>query len=102
MYNIEEKMDNKAKKFDLLFLRHFFEKKNECGGEHIFFVSSPEHKVLKLSFCNGPLSVVRPCVNNFFKQLLLWNHSLDFDQTLQEWSLGDPLTKLFKPFQLVA
>jgi len=53
--------------------------------------SSPEHKVLKVSFCDGPLSVVhcpsvRPCVNNVFKQLLLCNRSLDFDQTSQEWS----------------
>ena len=65
--------------------------------------SSPEHKVLKVSFCDGPLSVVhRPCVNNFFKQHLLWNHFMDFDQTSQEWSLGGPLSKLFKPFQLVA
>jgi len=47
-------------------------------------------------------SSVRACVNNFFKQHLLGNHSLDFDQTSQEWSLGGPLSKLFKPFQLVA
>ena len=47
-------------------------------------------------------SFVRACINNFFKQHLLWNHLLDFDQTLQEWSLGGPLSKLFKPFQLVA
>jgi len=66
-------------------------------------------------FCDRPLSVVncpcvracvraslRPCVNNFFKQHLLWNHLLDFDQTSQEWSLGGPLSKLLKPFQLVA
>ena len=45
---------------------------------------------------------VRPCVNNFFQQHLLWNRLLDFDQTSQEWSLGGPLSKLFKPFQLVA
>jgi len=64
--------------------------------------SSPEHKVLKESFCDGPLFVVRPCVNNFFKLLLLWNHPLGFDQTAQEGSLGGPLPKLFKPFQLVA
>ena len=74
-----------------------------CG---VFF-SSPEHFVLKVSFCDGPLSVVyclcvRVCVNNFIKQHLLWNHLLDFDQTSQEWSLGGPLSKLFKPFQLVA
>jgi len=48
------------------------------------------------------LASVPACVNNFFKQHLLWNHWLDFDQTSQEWSLGGPLSKLFKPFQLVA
>jgi len=49
-----------------------------------------------------PIDVVhRPCVNNFFKQHLLWNHLMDFDQTSQEWSLGGPLSN-FKPFQLVA
>jgi len=42
-------------------------------------------------------SSVRLCVNNFSKQLLLWNHSLDFDQTAQEWSLGVPLPK----FQII-
>ena len=45
---------------------------------------------------------VRACVNNFFKKHLLWNHLMDFDQTSQEWSLGGPLSKLFKPFQFVA
>ena len=53
-----------------------------------------------------PSSIVRACVrasvNNFFKQHLLWNHLMDFNQTSQEWSLGGPLSKLFKPFQLVA
>jgi len=37
----------------------------------------------------GRLSSVRACVrasvNNFFKQHLLWNRLLDFDQTSQEW-----------------
>ena len=66
--------------------------------------SSPEHEVLKWAFVifQCPASGVRPCVNNFFKQHLLWNRLLDFDQTSQEWSLGSPLLKLFKPFQLVA
>jgi len=69
--------------------------------------SSPEDNVLKVSFCDGPLSVfyrpsLCPCVNKFFKQLLLWNSSLDFDQISQEWSQGGPLPKLFKPFQLVS
>jgi len=50
MYNIEEKMDNKAKKFDLLFLRHFFEKKNECGGEHIFLLAHLSTKCSSWAF----------------------------------------------------
>ena len=46
--------------------------------------------MLKVSFCDGPFSVVhRPSVRafviNFFKQHLLWNHLLDFDQTSQEY-----------------
>jgi len=68
--------------------------------------TSPEDNVLKVSFYDGPLSIVYLCVRSpmsqyFFKQLL-WNRSLDFDQTSQEWSQGGPLPKLFKPFQLVA
>ena len=59
-----------------------------------------------VSFCDRSMSGVRACVhasvNNFFKQHLLWNRLLDFDQTSQQWSLGGPLSKLFKPFQLVA
>jgi len=73
--------------------------------------SSPDHKVLKVSFCDGPWSVVhrpsvyacvRPWFNNTFKQILFLNRSLDFDQTSQERSLGDPIPKLFKPLQLIA
>jgi len=78
----------------------------EIGFQNAIF-SSPDHKVPKVSFCDGPLSFVhrpsvRASVNNFFKQPLLWNRLLDFDQTSQEWSLGGPLSKLFKPFRLVA
>ena len=69
--------------------------------------SSPEHEVLSellwsFNVRRPPVRPsVRPSVNNFFKQHL-WNRLLDFDQTSQEWSLGGPLSKLFKPFQLVA
>jgi len=59
-----------------------------------------------VSFCDPSMSVVRvcvrACVNNFFKQHLRWNRLLDFYQTSQEWSLGGPLSKLFRLFQLVA
>jgi len=49
-----------------------------------------------VSYCDPSMSgvrrpsvraCVRPSVNNFFKQHLLWNRSLDFDQTSQESSL---------------
>ena len=68
------------------------------GRDHTFF-SSPVHTVLRVSYCDRPLSVVRrrpSSVNFLLKHLLLWNCSLDFDETTQEWSLGGPLPKLFK------
>ena len=43
---------------------------------------------------------VRP--STIFKQHLLLNHWLEFDQTSQEWSLVGPLSKLFKWFRSVA
>jgi len=71
--------------------------------KHDFF-SSPKHKVLRVSYCDRPLSDVVflvSSVNFFTSTSLLWNRSLDFDQTSQEWSLGGPLPKLLKPFQWV-
>ena len=61
-------------------------------------ISSPEHKVLMVSFCDRPMSVVRRplCVaHNFFKHLLL-NHWASLDETWQGCSLGKALPKLFK------
>ena len=43
---------------------------------------------------------VRP--STIFKQHLLLNHWLDFDQTSKEWSLVGPLSKLFKWFRSIA
>ena len=43
---------------------------------------------------------VRP--STMFKQHLLLNHWLEFDQTSQEWSLVGPLSKLFKWFWSIA
>ena len=40
--------------------------------------------------------VVRPFT--FFKLHLLLNHWMDSNQTWQKWSLGGPLSKLFKEF----
>ena len=69
---------------------------------------------LKVSYCDHSPSVVvvvvvvrmsvRPSVrpSTIFKQHLLLNHWLDFDQTSQEWSLVGSLSKLFKWFRSVA
>ena len=63
------------------------------------FFSSPEHKVLMVSFCDRPMSGVRSSsciVHNFFKHLLLLNHWASLDETWQGCSLGEALPKLFK------
>ena len=44
---------------------------------------------------------VRPCVNFFFKQLLLWNYLLDFDEILQKCSCHGPLQNFLKKFDSV-
>ena len=72
----------------------------------LFFVSSPEHKVLMVSFCDRPMSGVRrpscvvrrpSCVvHNLFKHLLLLNHWANLDETWQGCFLGEALPKLFK------
>ena len=58
------------------------------------------------SSCHGPLSVVRPsvspcvrpCVNFFFKHLLLWNYLSDFDDISQKCSCHGPLQNFLKEF----
>ena len=66
------------------------------------FFSSPEHNVLRGSYCDRSSSVVRlsicPSVNNFFKNLLLQNQKANLDKTWQECSLGEALQKLLKKF----
>ena len=62
---------------------------------------------LKVSYCDHSPSVVvvvRLSVRPFtiFKQHLLLNHWWDFDQISQEWSLVDPLLKLYKWFRSIA
>ena len=71
-----------------------------------YFFSSPEHKVLMVSFCNRPMSGVRRAssvvrrpscvVHNFFKHLLLLNQWANLDETWQGCSLGEALQKWFK------
>ena len=74
------------------------------------FFSSPEHNVLRGSYCDRSSSGVRPSVrlsvrpsicpsvNNFFKNLLLQNQKANLDKTWQECSLGEALQKLLKEF----
>ena len=71
--------------------------------EHDLF-SSPEHKVLMVSFCDRPMSgvrhpssVVRRASSTISLQhLLLLNHLANLDETWQGCSLGEVLPKLFK------
>ena len=81
-----------------------------CHGSHLedLFLAHLSWK-LKMSFCDHSPSVVVVVVirmsvhpSTIFKQHLLLNHWLDFDQTSQEWSLVGPLSKLFKWFRSVA
>ena len=56
-------------------------------------VSSPEHNVLKVSFCDTEMSVVRrrpSSINNFFKRHLLLNCLANFTGMI----LGSPSTKI--------
>ena len=59
--------------------------------------SSPEHKVLMVSFCDRPMSGVRRASSTIsFKHLLLLNHWANLDETWKGCSLGEALPKLFK------
>ena len=64
------------------------------GFEQLNIFSSPEHKVLMVSFCDRPMSGVRRAscvVHIFFKHLLLLNHWANLDETWQGCSLGKAL-----------
>ena len=61
--------------------------------------SSLEHKVLKVSYCDHPISSVR--LNCFFKHLL--NHWASLGETRQGSSLGEACSKnLMPPITVVA
>ena len=66
----------------------------------IFVFSSPEPKAQGELLWSLTVRHRRP--STIFKQHLLLDHWLDFDQTSQEWSLVGPLSKLFKWFQSIA
>ena len=77
------------------------DKKSMIKQVLLIFISSPEHKVLMVSYCDQSLSVVRALSTFCFKRLLLQNGLTDFEVILQEGSLGYPLPKLLKPFHSV-
>ena len=65
----------------------------------VYIFSSPEHKVIMVSFCDCPMFSVRcasSVVHNFFKHLLPLNHWANLDETWQGCSLTEALPKLFK------
>ena len=74
---------------------------NELNAEYdiitsyVLIFSSPEHKVLMVSFCDRPNWRPSCVIHNFFKHLLL-NHRANLDETWQGCSLGEALPKLFK------
>ena len=76
--------------FTMFLRRNTVGKGENAGYQH--FITSPEHKVLMVSFCDRPMSVV----HNFFKHLLLLKHWANLDETWQGCSLGEALPKLFK------
>ena len=71
----------------------------------IAFFSSPEHNVLRMSYCDRSMSGVHPCVrpsvNNYLKNVLLWNWPTDFNETSQKLSFGDALSENFKDMNSV-
>ena len=76
---------------------------NQIKHYTVYIFSSPEHKVGELlwpAFVRCVSSVMH--IIFYLNIFSFWNRSLDFDQTSQEWSLGGPLPKLFKLYQLVA
>ena len=66
-------------------------------------IGSPEHKVLRVRYCDCPMSGVRHLlsVNNFFKHLLLQNHLANLDETWQGCSLGEAQQNVFKEFNSI-
>ena len=66
-------------------------------SNHPIILAHLSHRI-KVSFCDPMMSVVGHQSWICFKQHLLHNHRVDCHQISQEWSLGGPLTKLFKEF----
>ena len=64
-------------KFDIGMLENIVRKGENAGYQHFVLFSSPEHNVLRVSYCDRSMSDVRPSVwpsvrpNNYLKNLLL-------------------------------
>ena len=61
----------------------------------LYILTHPSTKCSRWVFVITCLSVV----NNFFEHPLLINHKADCNRTLQECTLGEALSKLFKEFE---
>ena len=95
---------------DLLKLKTYKLFENSDADLSWLLFSTPEHNVLRGSYCDRSSSGVRPSVrlsvrpsvrlsvNNFFKNLLLQNQKANLDKTWQECSLGEALQKLLTEF----
>ena len=80
----------------------FLRKNVDICGTSLYLFSSPELKVLMVSYCDQSLSSVVRALSTFcFKRLLLQNSYTDFEIISQKGFLGDPLSKLLKPFRCV-
>ena len=72
------------------FLKTLWESKKENAGNF--------HFLAPLAVMARCPSCVHPCVNFFFKHLLLWNYLSDFDEISQKCSWHGPHLKFLKEF----
>ena len=65
----------------------------------------PRRGLLRVSYCDRSMLGVRPSVcpsvNNYLKNLLLWNQPTDFNETSQKWSLRGALSEYLKDLNSV-
>ena len=67
------------------FLENMRKGENACF-QHFLLFSSPEHNMLRLSYCDWSLSVVCLSVRKqLLKNLLLWNRQWNFTEMILRW-----------------
>ena len=69
-------------------------KQNSVSIVHLLFSSPDPNPKGHVSYCHHWASVVRPSVNFSHFNQLLWSHWANLNQTLVEWSLDGPLSKM--------